>query len=333
MVVSDEKIVLSQPSVVHSRGCGHPGDSIMLPLSYIARNTSQATGADIGDELVKLRYGVFAGLEEELDVTSEHFSFCRGLSVIDVIYKHQDFSQAKKSNFTKPEFLVTRQGNPKIVIVLENSESMNSDGHWHFIRTALRNLITADLPDSAEVGLVVFNTAAHIAHPLVQLGPAGQSDARQSLSLSIKSRHNLFPSKQMAGCVACGVQKAIETLQVYRSLGGVIIVISKGGNHTMSEAEQTQLLSLSSKHQVQLFSVSLTASAALAIVAEESMGQSWSLHRQDHRNVKGPSLGVYLDLIDIFRSIRSNTLTHQEALVIIMIFVFSFCMIFSFLDI
>ena len=131
---------------------------------------------------------MFAGLEEEVDVTSEQFSFCRGISVRDVIHKHQDFSQTRGNNFSKPDFFVTRQGNPKFVIVLENSESMNSDGYWHFIRTALRNLITEDLPDYAEVGLVVFNTAAHIAHPLVQHGPAVQSLARQSLSLSIKAQ-------------------------------------------------------------------------------------------------------------------------------------------------
>ena len=81
----------------------------------------------------------------------------------------------------------------------------------------------------------------------------------------------------MAGCVACGVQKAIETLQVSRFLGGVIIVISKGGKHTMSEAEQTELVSLTSKPQVQLFSVSSTALPVLTLLAEESMGQSWTL--------------------------------------------------------
>jgi hypothetical protein len=210
---------------------------------------------------------------------------------------------------------------------------MNSDGYWHFIRTALRNLITEDLPDSAEVGLVLFNTAAHIAHPLVKFGPAGQSHGRQSLSLSIKSRHNLFPSKQMAGCVACGVQKAIETLQVSRSLGGVIIVISKGGKHTMSEAEKTQLVSLTSKHQVQLFSVSLTATPTLAIVAEESLGQSWTLQGEDHGTGNEPRLGVYLDLVDIFRSIRAKTLTQSEALVIILIVLVSLCNTFYFLDI
>ena len=102
----------------------------------------------------------------------------------------------------------------------------------------------------------------------------------------------------------------------------------------MSEAEQTQLVSLSSKHQVQLFSASLAATPALAIVAEETMGQSWSLLEKRSRNGNGPSLGVYLDLTDIFRSIRAKTLTQQEALVIIQILsCLSVCMIFSFLDI
>ena len=68
-------------------------------------------------------------------------------------------------------------------------------------------------------------------------------------------------------------------------------------------------------------------------MAEESLGQSWTLQGEDHGTGNEPRLGVYLDLVDIFRSIRAKTLTQSEALVIILIVLVSLCNTFYFLDI
>ena len=83
----------------------------------------------------------------------------------------------------------------------------------------------------------------------------------------------------------------------------------------MSEEEQEKLVRLTAKHQTQLFSLSLAHNQHLAEVTQASVGQSWTLLQQDYRTDEGPSLEFYLDLLNIFRSIRTNILTVGEALV------------------
>ena len=306
-----------EPSVEQWRGCGFPGHRITLPLSSINRNTSQDVEQLVGDLLVKLRYGVFAGLRQESGVTSRHFSFCNGLSVRDVINRHEDFTGNISQVFTKPEFVVTMPGNPRFVIVVENSHVMDSDHQWHFIQTALRKLIIEDLPDSAEVGLVLFNKAAHIAQPLVQLSHHIHSPARQSLALRIKSRHNLYPSNQGASCLVCGISKAVEALQVSRSVGGgAIILVSKGGKQALGKNEKDIVARLTRKHQVKLFSVSLAYNQHLNDIAPASRGQSWTISEDGLTRKQGQSLQFYLNLIDIFRSIAVKTLHQPDYLVI-----------------
>ena len=100
-------------------------------------------------------------------------------SVNEVINGHrfQSFGQRlltwgkQKMNFTVPRFSIARQIEPKFVIVLENSQTMNMKDHWDFIRTTSKKFIQEDLPDSTMLGLVLFIDAAHIAQPVTTLGP------------------------------------------------------------------------------------------------------------------------------------------------------------------
>ena len=56
------------------------------------------------------------------------------------------------------------------MLLLENSRQMNSRGQWDFLRTASRDLVMRGLPPTAHLGVVLFNEAAHVAHPLALLG-------------------------------------------------------------------------------------------------------------------------------------------------------------------
>ena len=135
---------------------------------------------------------------------------------------------------------MTRYSPPSYVIVLENSEMMGSQ--WDLVRTVLRNLILEQeyLPDNARLGLVMFNSAAYTSHSLVNLSEAN----RQSLSLSIRSKHNLSPSTE--SCVSCGLSKAVESLH---GAPAVILLISRAG------PSQTETWSLATKHQLSTFSL------------------------------------------------------------------------------
>ena len=204
-----------------------------LPYPFISGNRSRDAEAVIGEQFLRLRYGVWAGLDDPLIATSQHHAQCRGVSAREVVMKHSDFRGRRTVNFTEPSFTVTRLTTPKYVIVLENSVMMNSKEQWNFIRTACRNFILHGLPASAHLGIVLFNDAAHIAHPIVQLSDKEKSKARQSLSLQIKSKHNLSPSD--GSCVTCGVSKAIEALS---GSGGVVILIGRGQGSATHQAYQ-----------------------------------------------------------------------------------------------
>ena len=222
--------------------CGARGDYVELPYNLITANRSQEAGQDLGAALLRLMYGVW-------EPASAQQSRCWGQSASQVIRSHPDFVLSPSLptvNFTRPTVTVTRYSPPSYVIVLENSAMMGSQ--WDLVRTVLRNLILEQeyLPDNARLGLVMFNSAAYTEHPVVELSEPN----RQSLSLSIRSKHNLSPSTE--SCVSCGLSKAVESLH---GQPGVILLLSRAG----PAATQTQLesWSLAEKHQLRIFSLVL----------------------------------------------------------------------------
>ena len=68
-----------------------------------------------------------------------------------------------------PKFIVSRQEPPRYVLILENSQAMNRDNIWDLLRTATKKFIVHDLPSEAQLGLVLFNDGAHIAHTVGEL--------------------------------------------------------------------------------------------------------------------------------------------------------------------
>ena len=71
---------------------------------------------------------------------------------------------AEEDGSIVPKFIISRQEPPRYVIILENSAAMNNDNRWDLLRTATKKLIVHDLPAEAQLGLVLFNDGAHIAH-------------------------------------------------------------------------------------------------------------------------------------------------------------------------
>ena len=218
--------------------CGARGDYVELPVSLLTNNRTAQAGRELGSALLRVLYGVW--LPESLQQ-----SRCWGQSAGQVIRSHPDFALSQtppRLNFTAPRFSVSRYQPPSYIIVLENSAMMGSQ--WDLVRTVLRNLILEQefLPDNAKLGLVMFNSAAYTEHPVVELTEAN----RKSVSLSIRSKHNLSPSTE--SCVSCGLGKAVESLH---GEPGVIILISRAG----PAATQTDTWSLADKHQLRIFSV------------------------------------------------------------------------------
>ena len=272
--------------------CGARGDYIDLPYTLMAANRSQQAGQELGAALLRLMYGVWLP-------ASVQQSRCWGRSARQVIKSHPDFvlSPAMPSlNLTAPSMTVTRYSPPSYVIVLENSAMMGSQ--WDLVRTVLRNLILEQeyLPDNARLGLVMFNSAAYTSHSLVNLSEAN----RQSLSLSIRSKHNLSPSTE--SCVSCGLSKAVESLH---GSPAVIILISRAG----PEASHTATWSLAAKHQLRIFSVVIPP-----------LGQSLPLPPLDSQNTflinsSNSFLDMFRQCLHVTDTILRTTLANYRAVV------------------
>ena len=221
-----------------------------------------ATSQQMGDKFLSLMYGVWSsvlaepgnntvsGSVTDSDV-SQQYSRCWGRSAQDVIFSHPDFTLARPVipvNFTSPVFHVSRYSPPKYMIVLENSAMMGSQ--WDLVRTVVKNLILEPeyLPAAAQLGLVMFNSAAYTEHPLVPLTAA----ARQSVSLSIRSKHNLSPSTE--SCAARGLATAVETLH---GGPGVVILISRGAATSAAASGGGDMWAVAAKHQLRVFRVTI----------------------------------------------------------------------------
>jgi len=322
LIGDDHPVHGSFPWTQQSLGCGHPGEFVYLPYSFLEPSNSTQMGQFISNQFNRLRFGVFDDLDPRVSsvpLDSRHHAICRGKSVRDVILSHTDFTSKRSSNnFTIPRFSITKQTPPKYVIVLENSQTMNMRDHWDFIRTSAKKFIVHDLPASVHVGLVLFNDAAHIAHPISLLGTELTSKVRNGLAFSIKNKYNLSPST--GSCVRCGVVKAIEALQTSgSSSGGVIIIISRGMSTSISQGEEKEVLELSLKHSLQIFSMAIPQppvtdiSLSLERLAHNSGGQSFFIVDESFGDKS--SLSTYVSLTDAFREVQSRTLRDSPALV------------------
>ena len=197
---------------------------------------------------------------------------------------------------------MTRVGAPRYMLLLENSRQMNSRGQWDFLRTASRDLVMRGLPPTAHLGVVLFNEAAHVAHPLALLGEAGKSRTRQSVALQIKSKHALSPSE--GSCVQCAVARAVESL----GEGGVLILISRADNISVD------LLPLLIKHRLQLFSIALPetgetarGSKSLERLAHASGGSASLVVPDTLQDQDSPPISFFVALQDAFRNVLQRT--------------------------
>ena len=194
----DHPIYKRAPWTQQSLGCGQPGDFIYIPASFIwsshhpARKSQQdegnsstteettsslQCGDEIRDRWLQYRFGVFsAELDRVPSPGSQQDAFCLGKSPLEVIRMHPDLKFGAKlgaeSEFESkvvPKFIVSRQEPPRYVLILENSQAMNRDNIWDLLRTATKKFIVHDLPSEAQLGLVLFNDGAHIAHTVGEL--------------------------------------------------------------------------------------------------------------------------------------------------------------------
>ena len=303
----------------------------------------------------KLRYGVFEDFlvessnpekfqtQTRIEPTSRQFAQCMGRTAKEVVNMHPDFQNpvATLVNYTQPRFRVTRRTIPRLVLAIENSIEMDARGQWEYIRTAAKKFILHDLPENIELGLVLFNTDAYIAHPVTKLGASMVSPIRNSLAFSINNRHNLSPKSELS-CVRCAVDTALEALLMNNgnagtsSEGGVVIVITRDDLASQQFEASTEaslesdLLKTAMKHNLRVYPIVLPQSdfskgyPALERVAAQTRGSSFLLSDRLAAGAGGLAAqvdgkvgygSVYMDLVEALRVVQTQTIQYSPQLV------------------
>ena len=229
---------------------------------------------------------------------------CWGRTAAEVIFSHADFTLARDRaapvNWSAPAVRHTRYSPPRYVLVLENSAMMGSQ--WDLVRTVVKNLILEPeyLPAAAQLGLVMFNSAAYTEHPLVPLTAA----ARQSVSLSIRSKHNLSPSTE--SCAACGLATAVETLH---GGPGVVILISRGAATSAAASGGGDMWAVAAKHQLRVFRVTIPPLGQRVAQLQLQPGDSFLI------NATASFLAQYTECLHATDTILRSTLRSYRAVV------------------
>ena len=241
---------------------------------------------------------------EAAEAAARQQARCWGRTAAEVILSHPDFTLARDHaapvNWSAPVVRHTRYSPPRYVLVLENSAMMGSQ--WDLVRTVVKNLILEPeyLPAAAQLGLVMFNSAAYTEHPLVPLTAA----ARQSVSLSIRSKHNLSPSTE--SCAACGLATAVETLH---GGPGVVILISRGATTSAAASGGGDMWSLAAKHQLRVFSVTIPPLGQRVPQLQLQPGDSFLI------NASASFLAQYTECLHATDTILRSTLRSYRAVV------------------
>ena len=318
----DHPIYGSEPWTQQSQSCGNPGDFIYVPRSFIKiqHNEGNETDSNVGklgqelrNQFLRYRFGVFQDGRADrtpLSVNSRQHSLCYGQTVMEIIEKHPDFtsSRVQKKTMTAPpdtKFTIFKAQPPVYVLILENSMAMDHNDHWELIQKSAKKFILHDLADDARLGLVLFNSGAHVAHEIQELK---SGKIRRGLAVMIKNKFSLSPKND--SCVMCGFTEAISALPS-NVKGATFIVISQGKSSSLDLHEEMHLLDLSKKHRVKLFSISIPEqpqddlSLSLERLAHSTGGQSFFIPEESYRKVE-TELSTYVHLVDAFSGIQSR---------------------------
>nr|XP_053635612.1 uncharacterized protein LOC128690882 [Cherax quadricarinatus] len=160
--------------------------------------------------------------------------------------ERQDFREqrlaAKLAAPRAPQLYFIRQPTQRFVLLVEDTTVMNVQRRWEFVRKAVRRVVVYDLPNGAQVAVVVFNAEDKEAAPLSTVLESTVSDLRERVGSSLP--RNPSNVRESQACVACGIRRAVRVLEE----GGAppqaanIVLVTSGGDGRESEAEEVQRL-------------------------------------------------------------------------------------------
>ncbi|KAL3221392.1 hypothetical protein MRX96_005122 [Rhipicephalus microplus] len=158
---------------------------------------------------------------------SEQNVVCNGRSTWEVISENKDFKNLARANMSKHIEVTFEETQhiedlpPRVVLVLDVSESMSHFNRLIFLKEAATRYIQ-DIPDgSLRIAIITFSTTAVVRHPL---SPVNASTKQSFLDVVNDLEHD------HSTCIGCGLQQALQVLNTTdESPEGAIIVLMSDG--------------------------------------------------------------------------------------------------------
>ncbi|XP_071532883.1 calcium-activated chloride channel regulator 1-like isoform X2 [Panulirus ornatus] len=173
-------------------------------------------------------------------------ALCGGRSAWEVMRKLPDFraqrSPSRPVPPRPPQLHFIRQPTQRFVLLVEDTAVMNVQRRWEFVRKAVRRVVVYDLPNGAQVAVVVFNANDREAAPLSTVLESTISDLRERVGSSLP--RNPSNVRESQACVACGIKRAVRVLEEggAPSQAANIVLVTSGGDGRESEAEEVRQL-------------------------------------------------------------------------------------------
>ncbi|XP_037803249.1 calcium-activated chloride channel regulator 3A-1-like [Penaeus monodon] len=242
------------PAVVANPVCDPA--NLTCPLSLTKEAEEQAAAEDAGEAVERAKRNVpsgvtsLMGLPDDPAVTqlcdegshareapTRHNLLCGGRSVWEVLRASPDFQNNRDAEGELKEsdvaFRYVRAQPPRIVLLIDDTDVMNVQKRWEFVRKAVRKVVTYDVPDGHSVGLVVFDSAAATKYPLTRLTDGA---TREKVGSSLPRNPSREPHHKR--CLLCGLREALRMLQQDNTGSGAghIVLVTAGGGEPLDAA-------------------------------------------------------------------------------------------------
>jgi len=171
------------------------------------------------------------------EIPTKHNLYCDGRSTWDVIKENEDFVDDVNPpnndiSSTKPSFRVVQSKDPKYVVLMDVSSSMQTGPggielngvRSEKLRSAVKRWVTYEVADGTEVALVVFSNVEITYNPIIFPMAAVNNETRAEMIDAVDNMNFLGMT-----CIGCGIDRALNWDGALKGVnGGVIILITDG---------------------------------------------------------------------------------------------------------
>ncbi|XP_033746377.1 calcium-activated chloride channel regulator 1-like [Pecten maximus] len=237
--------------------------------------------------------------------------YCGQRSVWEVMRTHSDFNASNtagsSSRATDPVFTVVQEGEIRLALVLDISNSMNArivgPSRLQLLQDIVGHFLSYTVPDNSDVGIVTFSSSAQIVTPMTTVT---SDSVRESLVQSLPSTAFGYTA------LGDGLLKGLEVLNTTASMNGAIIVLVTDGKENRRPLVADVLPTLiSCGVTVHSLAISSASDSQLTSISQETGGRSFFYSESSTSTVLHDAFGVILEASGAPIQIDSQGVTVQ----------------------